>query len=160
VRWQRSGNGFKHMRGNLRRRCMTSLLLILVAGCTIAELHREEKSDETRVRQREADLQTEQARSNSLNQQKEQLTADLSQRQLSLTELTDRVDQIRKANALASAANDAARLEQKRQIAKVQETSAQLAALQQSTDGSSAEKQRRIEYLKRQIDSQLELLLH
>ena len=63
-------------------------------------------------------------------------------------------------SALASAANDAARLEQKRQIAKVQETSAQLAALQQSTDGSSAEKQRRIEYLKRQIDSQLELLLH
>jgi chromosome segregation ATPase len=148
------------MRGKLRRRCMTSLLLVLVAGCTIAELHREEKSDAERVRQKEADLQTEQARTNDLNRQKEQLTADLTERQPSLAELTDRVDQIRKANALESTANDAARLERKRLIVKVQETSAQLTALQQSTDGSSAEKQRRIEYLKHQIDTQLELLLH
>jgi hypothetical protein len=155
------------MRGNLRRRCMTSFLLVLVAACTIAELHREEKSDAERVRQKEADLQTEQARTNDLNRQKEQLTADLTQRQLSLTELTDRVDQIQKANARASTSNEAAHLEhqrlsleRQRLIAKVQETSTQLAAAQQSTDGSSAEKQRRIEYLKRQIDTQLELLLH
>jgi len=148
------------MTGKLRRRCVTSLLLVLVAGCTIAELNREEKSDEARVRRKEADLQAEQARTNELNQQKEQLTADLTQRQLSLTELTDRVDRIRKANALESTANDAARLERQRLMVKVQETSAQLTALQQSTDGSSAEKQRRIEYLKHQIDTQLELLLH
>jgi septal ring factor EnvC (AmiA/AmiB activator) len=155
------------MRGNLRRRCMTSFLLVLVSGCTIAELHREERSDEARVRQKEADLQTEQARTNELNRQKEQLTADLTQRQLSLTELTDRVDRIQKANARESTSNDAARLERQRLslerqrlIAKVQQTSAQLAAAQQSTDGSSAEKQRRIEYLKSQIDTQLELLLH
>jgi DNA repair exonuclease SbcCD ATPase subunit len=141
---------------------MAGLLTVLVAGCTIAELNREDKADEARVRQREADLQTEQARTSALNQQKEQLTAELAQRQLSLTELTDRVDQIRKANALESAANDAARLERKRLIARVEETNAQLTALQRSTDGSSAdaEKQGRIAYLKRQIDALLELLLH
>ena len=141
---------------------MAGLLTALVAGCTIAELNREDKADEARVRQREADLQTEQARTSALNQQKEQLTAELAQRQLSLTELTDRVDQIRKANALESAANDAARLERKRLIARVEETNAQLTALQRSTDGSSAdaEKQGRIAYLKRQIDALLELLLH
>jgi DNA repair exonuclease SbcCD ATPase subunit len=150
------------MRGPVRRRCMAGLLTVLVAGCTIAELNREDKADEARVRQREADLQTEQARTSALNQQKEQLTAELAQRQLSLTELTDRVDQIRKANALESAANDAARLERKRLIARVEETNAQLTALQRSTDGSSAdaEKQGRIAYLKRQIDALLELLLH
>jgi DNA repair exonuclease SbcCD ATPase subunit len=147
------------MRGNLRR-CMASLILVAMAGCTIAELHRGEKNDEERVRQKEAELQAEQARTGDLNRQKDQLTADLTQRQLSLTELSDRVDQMRSANARESAANDTARVERKRLIAKLQENSTQLAALRQSTDVPSAEKQKQIEYLKRQIDSQLELLLH
>jgi chromosome segregation ATPase len=129
-------------------------------GCTIAELHRQERADTERVQQKEANLHAEQERTAALNSQKEQLTADLSARQVSLDELNARVDQLQAANARDTTASDAARLEHQRLVGKIRELNTQLAALQQSTDTATAQKQQRIEYLKQQIKAQLDLLLH
>lgn len=139
------------------------LILVLVAslsGCTITELQRQERADTERVQLKEANLHTEQERTAAVNSQKEQLAAELSERQVSLDELTARVDQLQAANARDDAANDAARFEHQRLIGKIRDFNTQVAALQQSTDLATEQKQQRIEYLKQQIRTQLDLLLH
>jgi hypothetical protein len=136
-------------------------------GCTIVQLHHDEKAEAAQVSASEAALQVEQQRADALNRQKDALTDELTKRQLSLDELNQRVDQLRAANAQQSTANEGTRrardadlLERKRLIEKIQEGSAQIAALQKSPDNLSAEKLQRIAYLKRQIGQQLDLLLH
>jgi chromosome segregation ATPase len=129
-------------------------------GCTIAELQRQQRADTQRVQLKEANLHAEQERTDALNGQKEQLTAELSLRQVSLDELNARVDQLQAANARQYAANDAVRLERQRLIGNIQELNTQLTALRHSPDTATEQKQQRVEYLKQQIRAQLDLLLH
>jgi chromosome segregation ATPase len=136
------------------------ILAAFLSGCTIAELQRQERAGTERVRLKEVNLHAEQERTDALSSQKEQLTAELSHRQVSLDELNARVDQLQAANARDYAANDAARLERQRLIGKIRELNVQLVALQQSTDTATEQKQQRIEYLKQQVSAQLDLLLH
>lgn len=155
------------MTRTFRRHSVPATLLLLVAGCTVVELNREEKSDEARVRQKEAALQAEQAQNSALQGQKEKLTTDLTERRLSLAELNQRVDEIRMASVRESTSTVEAeselrrlQLERRQTLVKLQETGAQLHAEQMNQDLSTGEKQRRIDFLKHQIDQQLELLLH
>src|SRR5271165_1409052 len=134
--------------------------VVALSGCTIAELQREEKADAESVRQKQAAVQAEQARSDALGQQQQQLKADLARRQMTLAELNARVEQLRAANDKDSAANADVRRERDHLIAKIHDSGVQLVALQQDPDNSSAQKQARIDYLKRQIQDQLDLLLH
>jgi hypothetical protein len=146
---------------------MAAALGAFLNGCAIVQLHHDEKAEAAKVSESEAALQVEQQRADALNRQKDVLTDELTKRQLSLAELNQRVDQLRAANAQETTSNEGARrardadlLERKRLIEKIQEGSAQIAALQKSPDNSSAEKLQRIAYLKRQIGQQLDLLLH
>jgi hypothetical protein len=139
---------------------VTYTFAILVSGCTIAELQREEKADAERVRLKQASLQSEQERTDALNGQKDQLTAELSKHQVSLAELNARLDQLQATNARESSANDAVRLERQRLVVRLHELNAQLAALQQSPDTAATQKQEHIEYLKQEIRTQLDLWLH
>jgi hypothetical protein len=154
-------------RHHRRRWVIASALAVVLNGCTIVQLQRDEKAEAAKVNASEVALQAEQQRADVLNRRKNELTEDLTQRQLSLDELNQRVDQLRAATAQDMTANasvrrtrDADVLERKRLIEKIQGGSAQIAALQQSPDGSNAEKLARIAFLKRQIGQQLDLLLH
>jgi chromosome segregation ATPase len=129
-------------------------------GCTIVELQREEKADTEKVRQQTAALQAEQARNDSLVQQQAQLKTELAQRQLSLNDLNARVDQLQAANARDATANEELRHQRAVLIGKIHDTGVQLVALQQDPGNASAQKQAQIDFLKRQIQDQLNLLLH
>jgi predicted transcriptional regulator len=146
---------------------IASALAVALYGCTIVQLHSDEKAEAAKVNASEIALQAEQQRADALNRRKNELTDDLTKGQLSLDELNQRVDQLRAAtaqdmtaNASVRRARDADVLERKRLIEKIQDGSAQIAALQQSPDDSNAEKLARIAFLKRQIGQQLDLLLH
>jgi len=128
-------------------------------GCTLVQMQREEREDAARVQQKETALQAEQAQADELDRQKQQLTAELAERQLSLTELNQRVDELRTANARDSSDNEMLRIERRKLLGELRDTNAELAALQHSADGS-AQKRERVEFLKHQLDTQLDLLLH
>jgi chromosome segregation ATPase len=147
-------------RWSLRSAILTGLAIAGLGGCTIAELQREEKADAESVQQKQAALRAEQTRSETLARQQEQLKADLAQRQLSLDELNARMTQLQAANARDSAANDEVRRQREHLIGKIHDTGTQLVALQQAPDNASAQKQAQINFLKHQIQDQLDLLLH
>lgn len=144
----------------LRTTLLAGTLLAVGGGCTIARLQQEESGDEQRVREKEAALQAEQQRAAELTKQKDQLAADLSTRELSLAELNEKLEPLRLANSRQSAENELARRERARLIAELQEMSAQLAQLRKSPQDPSSEQRQRIDFLKRQIKDQLDLLLH
>ena len=144
----------------LRTTLLAGTLLAVGSGCTIARLQQEESGDEQRVREKEAALQAEQQRAAELTKQKDQLAADLSTRELSLAELNEKLEPLRLANSRQSAENELARRERARLIAELQEMSAQLAQLRKSPQDPSSEQRQRIDFLKRQIKDQLDLLLH
>lgn len=144
----------------LRATLLAGTLLAVGSGCTIARLQQEESGDEQRVREKEAALQAEQQRAAELTKQKDQLAADLSTRELSLAELNEKLEPLRLANSRQSAENELARRERARLIAELQEMSAQLAQLRKSPQDPSSEQRQRIDFLKRQIKDQLDLLLH
>jgi predicted RNase H-like nuclease (RuvC/YqgF family) len=145
---------------SLRRAILTGIAIGGLGGCTIAELQRQEKAEAESVQQKQAAVQAEQARSETLGRQQEQLKADLAKRQLSLDELNTRVAQLQAANARDSAANDEVRRHREQLIGKIHGTGTQLVALQQAPDNGSAQKQAQINFLKQQIQDQLDLLLH
>jgi hypothetical protein len=135
------------------------MMILMLSGCFFDQLQRSEESDIRRVEQKQAALQAEQGRAATLKQQEEQLAADLSERQLSLNELNDRVQKINAANGRLIADNDAKRL-QYDLIVQLHETSGQLALLQQATAGSIAERRERIADLQTRLRAQLDVLLH
>jgi hypothetical protein len=136
-----------------------------LSACTIARLQREEAADLERVHQKELAVQSEQDRSDTLDRDKDQLLADLNERQVSLSELNERIERINAANGRAIVDNQSIRLERQRKLDHLAELNAQLTAASaaradQSNDDTSAQKQARIDYLRSQIKQQLELLLH
>jgi len=147
-------------RRSLRASLLACTLLALGSGCTIARLQQEAAGDEQRVREKEAALQAEQRRSNDLTRQKDELAADLSTRELTLAELNEKIEQLRLANARRSEENTQARQERERLVEDLRQLSAQLAQLRKSPEDPSPGQRQRIEFLRRQIRDQLDLLLH
>src|ERR1700733_11046514 len=133
--------------------------VLLVSGCFFDQLQRSEESDIQRVEQKQGTLETEQNQSQSLKQQEEQLATDLSERQLSLDELNDRVETINAENGRTIANNEAMRLQYHQLLAQLHETNEQLRLAQQGTDGSVEERRERIASLKAELDAQIDRLL-
>jgi ABC-type uncharacterized transport system auxiliary subunit len=134
------------------------MLILTLSGCFFDQLQRSEENDIQRVEQKQATLHAEQARAATLQQQEEQLAAELSARQLSLNELNDRVQKINAANGRSIADNDAKRL-QYDLIGQLHETNKQLALLQQGAPSSIEERRERIAYLQTRLKAQLDVLL-
>ena len=146
--------------GTFRWRCLAMSASLLLGGCVFDQLQRSNESDIHRVEQKQAALQAEQDRSARLARQEDLLAAELSERQVSLKELNDRVETLQVQNGRAIAGNDSQRQEYRALIGRLYQTNQQLASLQGGTDASTEERRQRIDYLKSQIKAQLELLLH
>jgi predicted nucleic acid-binding Zn-ribbon protein len=133
--------------------------MLLLSGCFFDQLQRAEESDIQRVEQKQASAQAAKFRSATLEQEEEQLAAELSERQFSLNALNDRVQEINADNGRTIAQNDAARFRYHDLLAQLQETNEQLALAQQGTVGSIEEQRERIASLKARIKAQIHLLL-
>lgn len=132
---------------------------MLLAGCFFDHVQRSEESDIQRVEQKQAVLQTEQERSARLRRQEEQLAAEMSERQLSLNDLSARVQEINAENEHAVADNEAARAQYLDLLAQLHETNEELALAQQGGSGSIAERRERIAFLQARLKAQLDVLL-
>jgi flagellar biosynthesis/type III secretory pathway chaperone len=132
---------------------------VLLGGCFFDQVQRSEESDIQRVEQKQAVLQAEQERSTRLGQQEEQLTAEMSERQLSLTDLSARVQEINTENGRAIADNEAARAHYLALLAELHDTNEELALAQHGAAGSIAERRERIASLTARLKAQLDLLL-
>lgn len=133
---------------------------LLLGGCVFDQLQRSNENDIQRVEQKQATLQAEQDRSAVLTRQEELLGAELSERQMSLEELNDRVEKLQAENGRAITDNESKRLQYRDLIGRLHQTNQRLASLQRGTEGSIEERRQRIDYLRSQIKAQLQLLLH
>ena len=148
-----------HLNRAFRSAVPVAVMFMLISGCFFDELQRSEESDIHRVQQKQATLQAEQTRSAALNDQEEQLAADLSGHQLSLEELNDRVQEINAANGRSIADNEAERRRYYGLITQLHQTNDQLALLQQGTPSEIEKRNERITDLKSRLKAQLDLLL-
>lgn len=139
---------------------MTTVIsaVTVLGGCFFDQLQRSDQADIQRVEQKRATLQSEQARSATLNQKEGELATELGERELSLNELTERVQRINVENGRAIADNDAARLRYRDLLAQLHEINAQLAAAREDGDGTAGRRER-IDSLKARLQTQLDLLL-
>lgn len=133
---------------------------LILGGCVFDQLQRSNENDINRVEQKQAALQDEQGQSAQLTQEEDQLATELSNREFSLSELNDRVEQLQVRNGRALAVNDAKRRGYEDVLARLHQTNEQVASLQGAADGSIEKQRERIDYLKAQIKAQLQLLLH
>ena len=145
---------------NPRWRFPLMSVALMLGGCVFDQLQRSNENDIQRVEQKQATLQAEQDRSARLKYQEELLAAELSERQVSLSELNNRIEKLQIENGRSIADNESKRLEYADLIGRLHQTNEQLASLRRGTDGSIEERRERIDYLKTQIKAQLQLLLH
>jgi flagellar biosynthesis/type III secretory pathway chaperone len=132
---------------------------VLLGGCFFDHVQRSEESDIQRVEQKQAILQAEQQKSTRLRQQEEQLAAVMSERELSLSDLTTRVQQINAENGRTIADNEAALAQYHALLAQLHDTNQELALAQQSSAGSIEDRRERIAALEARLKAQLDLVL-
>lgn len=136
-------------------------VVVLLGGCLFDQVQKSEEGDIQRVEQKQAALKVQQDRAASLQQQEQQLVTELSERQLTLDELTQRVERLNAENGHVLADNDLARRRYEFYLQQLHETSEQLTLAQQGGEGADVESRRaRIATLKARLKTQIDALLH
>lgn len=134
--------------------------VLLLSGCFFDRLERSDENDISRVEQKQATLADQQDRAANLRRQEDQLTTELSERQLSLDELSRRVEEINAENGHALADNESAHRQYDYYLQQVHEANQQLAEIQRTTTPGAIEQRReRIASLKAQLKTELDALL-
>lgn len=130
----------------------------MLNGCFFDRLQQSEESDIQRVQQKQSLLQSEQSGSATLKQQEDMLATELSERELSLNELNDRVQAINAQNGRGLAGNEAARIQYGVLLNRLHDTNRELAAAQQGTTDSIADRRARIASLKARLTAEVDSL--
>ena len=144
----------------VKRVAVVGVSLAGLAGCTIAQLQHDVNEREMRIADKERDLQEEGNRRSALQQEQQQLVADLDSKQMSLNDLSRRLERLQAENRRSNAVTVEQRQRKQRLDEQISKHRLELAQLQKRDDVSSEEKKRRIEDLKREIKKQIELQLH
>lgn len=142
-----------------RRTCVATSAVLLLSGCFFDQLQRSEEQDIQRVQQKQATLEAEKSKSVTLTQQAQQLEAELSEREFTLSQLTERVQTINAENGRAIAENESRRLEYESLLAQVHHTNQQLAAARQNISVPSEQRLAMIESLNAELKRQVDALL-
>jgi septal ring factor EnvC (AmiA/AmiB activator) len=132
---------------------------VLLGGCFFDQVQRSEENDIERVQQKQALLQSEQQRSTRLQQQKEQLAAELAARKVSLDDLNAQVQEINAENGRTIAENEAARAHYLDLLTRLHETNQELALAQQGGADAVEGRREHIASLKARLKAQIDILL-
>jgi len=128
-------------------------------GCAIAELQSDINATQGRVDAKQGILASEEQTQAELTRQRDQLRADLHNRQLSASQLKARLDQMSKVNDSAPAATPQDRQRKSDRARRLAESTRQAQALEQDSSLSQQEKARRLEELKVKTGNMLDILL-
>ena len=134
--------------------------LLLTSGCYFQQVQHAEESDIQRIEQKQAVLQAQQQASTKLEQQEEQLIAELSQREVSLTELNEQVQHINRENGRSIGDNASTREHYLNLLTQLHETNTELTLVQEGDAAAVESRRQQIAALKARLKSQVDLLLH
>lgn len=138
---------------------LTFCAFLVLAGCTLMELRRENTETEKRVEAKIQEVKDLQGQQKALLEHQRSLLQELDNKQVTLNELDTKLDNLIKENAHVQAGNA---IQQKKkedlelQLRKYQE---EIATLKNNGRLSSEEKAKKIKDLENQIKSYLEFML-
>ena len=130
----------------------------LLAACTIAEMRAENDRREQQVQIKESDLQREQQAQAQLQVERQRLLADLKTRELTVSELKQRLAEMQRLNAQSAATTAEQAQKKARRTQQLNDAAAQVRTLEQDSTSSQEAKARKLEEVRRQLRSTLEVL--
>jgi peptidoglycan hydrolase CwlO-like protein len=132
---------------------------VVISGCTLAKLQQESGEMETRIDQKEQDLKQIENRQTVLLSERKKLLSELDNKQVTLNELYSGLDRLRKENARLKVDNERQQKEKQRVESEIQKFQAEISRLNSDDRLPDKVKKERIESLKKQIKTYLELML-
>jgi chromosome segregation ATPase len=130
-----------------------------ISGCTVAKLRQESGEMETRIDQKEQDLKQVENRQPVLLAERKKLLSELDTKQVTLSELYSGLDRLKQENARLKVDNERQQKEKQRVESEIQKFQAEITRLNSDTRLSDNVKRERIDSLKKQIKTYLELML-
>ena len=131
----------------------------VICGCTLAKLQQESSAMETRIDQKEQDLKQLENRQTVLMAERQKLLSELDDKQVTLNELYAGLDRLRIENARLKVDNERQQREKQRAEAEIQKFQAEISRLNSDNRLPDKVKRERIESLKKQIKTYLQLML-
>jgi len=134
-------------------------LVVACAGCTVMKMQEESNQMTTRIGQKDkelADLGSSQA---ALAAEKQRLMTEIDTKQMTVDQLDEGLKRLRQENDRLVSANDSQRAEKKRTEEQLAQYQKDIAAIKGDDRLSDQAKRERIESLKKQLRSYLQIML-
>jgi hypothetical protein len=131
----------------------------LITGCAIVDLQNENRRTEGRIVTLQEDLAREEQVQASLAAQRDALLNDLKTRELTVADMRQRLESIRKINQSASVATPEQRRVRDQRERELADATNKAQVLERDTSLSQQEKARRLAELKAQTQRMLQVLL-
>jgi cell division protein FtsB len=136
-----------------------ALALIGLSGCTIVEMRSDLQQRQTRIDEKQQQLDDLRATNTELVAESDQLKNDLQQRELTAKELRTRLGKLIKLNQAARVSSARQQAEQQERDRQLQAISQQAQALDQNTSLTDEEKEKKLEALRERTRELLKILL-
>jgi septal ring factor EnvC (AmiA/AmiB activator) len=141
-----------------------SVVVVCLEGCTLMQISRENEAAERRIYQKQyyvGDLQNQNRRlaeeNRQLAEEKTRVIAELNAKKLTLSEMSSRLELLRRQNASIAATNEAKRREKEQVEARLRQYQGEISSLNSDTSLSDSAKRDRIEKLRSEIRMYLEM---
>ena len=137
----------------------TLAAIFLLGACTIAEMRVDNERREHQVQIKEFDLQHEQRAQSQLQVERGRLLSDLKTRELTVSELKQRIREMQRLNAQSSSSTPQQAQQKARRTTQLSDAAGQVRTLEQDSTSSQNAKAKNLEEVRRQLRSTLEVLV-
>lgn len=134
-------------------------MLVGLGGCTIVGMRSDLQQSQTRIDQKQQQLNDARATQTELAAESDQLRDDLQRREVNASELHARLDELIKLNEAAQAASAQEQAQREERRRQLQSVSRQAQTLARDTSLSAEDKQKQLDALKAKTRELLKLLL-
>jgi hypothetical protein len=130
----------------------------LLGACTIAEMRADNDRRQQQVQTKESDLQREQQTQSQLQAERQRLLVDLKTRELTVSELKQRLQEMQRLNTLSTASTPEQVQNKARRTQQLNDAAAQVRTLEQDSTATQQAKAKKLEEVRRQLRTTLELM--
>lgn len=137
-----------------------SVVVVCLEGCehsALMRISRENEAAERRIYQKEHYVANLQDQNRRLAEEKNRLIAELNTKKLTLSEMSSRLEVLRNQNASVAATNEAKRREKQQVEARLRQYQGEISSLDSDTSLSDSAKRDRIEKLRSEIRTYLQM---
>jgi septal ring factor EnvC (AmiA/AmiB activator) len=136
-----------------------ALALVALSGCTIVKMRSDLQERQTRIDEKQQQLDSLRATNAELAAESDRLNEDLQRHELDAKELHERLDRLVKLNEAAQASSARQRAEQQERRRQLQVISQQAQELGHNTSLTDEEKMKKLEALRQSTRALLKVLL-